>query len=119
MKDYVHGYSKRESERLADQADTLSGILHYDTQFPAGSKVLEAGCGVGAQTVFLAKNSPDAQITSIDISEDSLQHAQRLIKKEGIINVEFLQADIMDLPFAEESFDHIFICFFWSTLKTR
>jgi SAM-dependent methyltransferase len=117
MKDYVHGYSKRESERLADQADTLSGILHHDTQFPAGSNVLEAGCGVGAQTIFLAKNSPDAQITSIDISEDSLQYAKSFIEKEGIKNVGFQHADIMDLPFEKESFDHIFICFVLEHLK--
>jgi SAM-dependent methyltransferase len=117
MKDYVHGYSKRESERLADQADTLSGILHYDTQFPPGSKVLEAGCGVGAQTIILAKNSPHAQITSIDISQDSLQHARSLIEKDGIKNVKFQQADIMDLPFEKESFDHIFVCFVLEHLK--
>ena len=39
------------------------------------SRILEAGCGVGAQTVRLAKNSPDAKITSIDISEDSIKHS--------------------------------------------
>lgn len=111
MENYVHGYSKRESERLEDQADTLSGILHYDTEFPPGSKVLEAGCGVGAQTVILARNSPDANITSVDISQESLSAAKKLIEKEGINNVQFKQADIMDLPFEEESFDHIFVCF--------
>jgi SAM-dependent methyltransferase len=111
MKDYVHGYSKKESERLEDQADTLSAILHYDTQFPPGSNILEAGCGVGAQTIILAKNSPEAQITSIDISEESLITAKNLIDKEGIKNVQFKQADIMDLPFGKESFDHIFVCF--------
>jgi SAM-dependent methyltransferase len=111
MKDYVHGYSKKESERLEDQADTLSAILHHDTQFPPGSNILEAGCGVGAQTIILAKNSPEAQITSIDISEESLITAKNLIDKEGIKNVQFKQADIMDLPFGKESFDHIFVCF--------
>ena len=59
-KTYVHGYSARESERLADQAETLTELLHYDTRYPAGSRVLEAGCGIGAQTVILAKNSPEA-----------------------------------------------------------
>ena len=97
MKDYVHGYSKRESERLEDQADTLSEILHHDTFFPPGSKVLEAGCGVGAQTVIIAKNSPEANITSIDISKESLNAAKNLIEKEGIKNVHFKQADIMEL----------------------
>jgi len=70
---YVHGYSARESERLDDQAQTLTDLLHRDTHYPAGSRVLEAGCGIGAQTVILAKNSPDALITSVDISEDSLK----------------------------------------------
>lgn len=111
MSMYVHGYSKRESERLEDQAETLSDILHHDTQFPSGSKVLEAGCGVGAQTVILARNSPNAHITSVDISPESLSAAENLIKKEDINNVQFKQADIMDLPFEEESFDHIFVCF--------
>ena len=69
---YVHGYDPRENLRLQDQASTLVELLHCDTSYPAGSRVLEAGCGVGAQTVTLAANSPEAAITSIDISEASL-----------------------------------------------
>jgi len=57
-KSYVHGYDHREKIRLQDQASTLVELLHSDTSYPAGSLVLEAGCGVGAQTVTLAKNSP-------------------------------------------------------------
>ena len=108
---YVHGYSNKEALRLADQADTLTGILHSDTAYPSGSKVLEAGCGVGAQTVALAKNSPEAEITSVDISRESLDQAELLINSEGIANVNFQQADIMKLPFQDNSFDHIFVCF--------
>ena len=108
---YVHGYSPRESERLADQAETLTTLLHNDTRYPAGSRVLEAGCGIGAQTVILAKNSPGALITSVDISEDSLKRAGEKIRQEGITNVTFRQGDIFQLPFAPGSFDHIFVCF--------
>jgi SAM-dependent methyltransferase len=108
---YVHGYSARESARLADQALTLTELLHDDTHYPASSQVLEAGCGIGAQTVILARNSPGARITSIDISEDSLRRAQEKIRQEGITNVVFRQADIFHLPFDPESFDHIFVCF--------
>ena len=108
---YVHGYSARESERLADQAQTLTELLHRDTHYPAGSRVLEAGCGIGAQTVILAKNSPGARITSIDISEDSLARAHEKVRQEGITNVTFRQGDIFNLPFGPESFDHIFVCF--------
>ncbi|MFA4849748.1 MAG: class I SAM-dependent methyltransferase [Methanoregula sp.] len=108
---YVHGYSARESERLADQAQTLTGLLHDDTRYPAGSRVLEVGCGIGAQTVILARNSPSAQITSVDISEDSIKRAEEKIRQEGITNVTFRQGDIFHLPFPTASFDHIFICF--------
>jgi len=108
---YVHGYSARESERLADQAQTLTELLHHDTHYPAGSRVLEAGCGIGAQTVILARNCPGAQITSIDISADSLKRAEENVRKQGFSNVTFRQGDIFQLPFGPESFDHIFVCF--------
>jgi SAM-dependent methyltransferase len=110
-KKYVHGYTDRESERLSDQAQTLTVLLHDDTRYPSGSHVLEAGCGIGAQTAILAKNSPGAYITSVDISADSLRHAEDMIRKERLTNVTFCQGDIFHLPFLPDTFDHIFICF--------
>src|ERR1700730_18242059 len=110
-RDYIHGYHARENERLQDQAGTLVDLLHADTAYPAGSLVLEAGCGVGAQTVTLARRSPDARFTSIDISAASLAEARRTIDAAGLTNVKFQQADIFALPFAAESFDHVFVCF--------
>lgn len=117
---YVHGYHPRENERLQDQAGTLVDLLHGDTAYPAGSLVLEAGCGVGAQTVTLAQRSPDARITSIDVSAESVAAAQRAVDRAGLTNVAFRQADIFDLPFEAESFDHVFVylsasC--WSTCR--
>jgi ubiquinone/menaquinone biosynthesis C-methylase UbiE len=108
---YVHGYDQRENIRLQDQASTLVDLLHSDTSFPAESRVLEAGCGVGAQTGTLAKNSPNAYITSIDISETSVAEAKQRIESEGITNVHFQQGNIFDLSFEPESFDHVFVCF--------
>jgi ubiquinone/menaquinone biosynthesis C-methylase UbiE len=95
--DYVHGYDMRESDRLRDQAGTLVDLLHSDTAYPAGSRVLEAGCGVGTQTVTLARNSPEARIVSIDVSAASVAHARAKTEAAGIANVEFMQADIFDL----------------------
>src|SRR3984893_12829954 len=108
---YVHGYHPRENERLQDQAATLVDLLHLDTAYPGGSMVLEAGCGVGAQTVTLARRSPDARFTSIDVSAGSIAEARRRAGRAGLGNVEFRQADIFALPFDPESFDHVFVCF--------
>ena len=75
--DYVHGYHPRENERLQDQAGSLVDLLHADTAYPSGSHVLEAGCGIGAQTLTLASRSPQARFTSIDISPESVAVAER------------------------------------------
>ncbi len=109
--EYVHGYDQSENIRLQDQASTLVELLHSDTLYPAGSHVLEAGCGVGAQTIPLARNSPDAHITSVDISESSLAEARGKIEGAGFTNVTFRQGDIFNLPFEPQSFDHVFVCF--------
>jgi SAM-dependent methyltransferase len=108
---YVHGYSPTERVRLADQATTLTDLLHADTAYPAGSTVLEAGCGVGAQTVILAGNSPGAAFTSVDVSEASLAEARRRVEQAGLDNVTLHRADIFDLPFPPAHFDHVFVCF--------
>jgi ubiquinone/menaquinone biosynthesis C-methylase UbiE len=110
-KKYVHGYNLRENIRLQDQASTLVELLHADTAYPAGSQVLEAGCGVGAQTITLARHSPEAHITSIDISESSVAQAKKKVEGAGFTNVTFRQGDIFNLAFEPGWFDHIFVCF--------
>jgi ubiquinone/menaquinone biosynthesis C-methylase UbiE len=109
-KSYVHGYDSRENRRLQDQANTLVELLHFDTTYQAGSRVLEAGCGIGAQTVSLARNSPNASFISIDISANSITKAKRAVESEGFNNVQFQQADIFNLKFEPASFDHVFVC---------
>ncbi len=114
--DYVHGYSDLELQRLRDQSQTLSTLLHHDTQFPDGSLVLEAGCGVGAQTTLLMRQSPKTQFVSLDISWESIQSA-RLATGGMDSPVIFLQTDIFNLPFAENTFDHLFVCFVLEHLR--
>ncbi len=108
---YVHGYSDRESLRLSDQATTLSGLLHHDTRYPAGRRVLECGCGTGAQTVLLAASSPGARIVSVDLSPASLRQARSQCAGAGLRNVDFVAADAFALPFEDRGFDHAFVCF--------
>jgi SAM-dependent methyltransferase len=109
--DYVHGYSAKEGIRLSDQAGALADLLHAGTRYEPGSRVLEAGCGTGAQTVILAGHSPEAKFTSVDVSERSLAQAAREVRLADCENVKLLQADIFDLPFQPSCFDHAFVCF--------
>jgi SAM-dependent methyltransferase len=108
---YVHGHHRQARQRLRDQANALVELLHHDTAYPPGSRVLEAGCGVGAQTVTLARRSPDASFVAVDLSEEALAAARQAARRARLTNVEFQQGDLLDLPFAEGSFDHAFVCF--------
>lgn len=111
MMDYVHGYSGTETARLNAQARTLTELLHGGISYAPGSRILEAGCGVGAQTVALASRNPGARIVSVDRCAESLAQARASLAAQGLSEVEFVQADLFDIPLDEGSFDHLFLCF--------
>jgi SAM-dependent methyltransferase len=109
---YVHGYSLHEGRRLGAQADTLADLLHDGTTYPAGSRVLEVGCGIGAQTVHLVSASPAARIVAVDISDQSLARARAAVAARAPqAMVTWQHADLLELPFREAEFDHLFVCF--------
>ncbi len=111
MNKYVHGYSDYEANRLHDQADSLADLLHYDSVWEKGSVILEAGCGIGAQTKIIAPKNKNSKFISIDISSESLDQARNIADSNSIDNVAFQQDDIFELPFGDEYFDHIFLSF--------
>ncbi|MEM7552107.1 MAG: methyltransferase domain-containing protein [Bacteroidota bacterium] len=111
LKKYVHGYSDEEMKRLNDQAMTIADLLHWDSVWGDGSLILEAGCGVGAQTKIIAEKNPGSRFISVDLSEKSLSEARKTIDESSIDNVEFQQADVFNLPFEDASFNHVFVCF--------
>ena len=111
MNKYVHGYSEYESNRLHDQADSLADLLHHDSIWEKNSLILEAACGIGAQTKIIAPKNINSKFISIDISNKSLEQAKNVVDKNGITNVEFQKADIFSLPYEDEHFDHIFFSY--------
>ncbi|MGW4895426.1 methyltransferase domain-containing protein [Kitasatospora sp. NPDC004240] len=109
---YVHGYSNDEARRLDDQANALAALLHDGTAYPAGSRVLEVGCGVGAQTVRLLDASPGIRLTATDLSAASLEQARaRVTAHAPGADVRWHHGDLHRLPFPDGSFDHLFVCF--------
>jgi SAM-dependent methyltransferase len=108
----VHGYSSDEARRLADQADTLADLLHHDTVFAPGRRVLEIGCGVGAQTVHVLARNPGIRLTAVERSRTSLEQARATVTaRHPNADVTWLEADLFDLPFANASFDDVLVCF--------
>jgi 2-polyprenyl-3-methyl-5-hydroxy-6-metoxy-1,4-benzoquinol methylase len=88
------------------QADIRPNTL---AQFPAldHPQVLIAGCGTGSQPISCAQAYKNAAILAIDLSLPSLAYAKRKSDEFGVANVEFMQADILDLPVLGKAFDVI------------
>lgn len=106
---YVHGYSIREAQRLADQATILRPLLHDGIVFPAGSHVLEPGCGTGMQTAALLAASHGIRLTSMEIDAAQLARARAALAARS--EVDFVEGDLLTAPLAPGSFDHAFVCF--------
>lgn len=67
--------------------------------------VLDAGCGVGGSSVWIAKNR-GAKVTGININENQLSEARELAKRNDVLDsVRFIQKNFMDTGFPDNSFD--------------
>ena len=82
--------------------------LQTPTEFPAALRLLVAGCGTGVETLGLATQIVGVRVTAVDLSLSSLAYAQRMANELGITNVEFRQADILELVEWPEPFDILY-----------
>ena len=69
--------------------------------------VLIAGCGTGLVTIEFARQAPQARFLAVDLSCASISYAKRMAQNLGVSNVEFAQADIMELASVARDFDVI------------
>ena len=69
--------------------------------------VLIAGCGTGLVTLEFARQAPQTRFLAVDLSRASLAYAKRMAQSLGVTNVEFAQADIMELGSIARDFDVI------------
>ncbi|GIG90354.1 SAM-dependent methyltransferase [Plantactinospora endophytica] len=71
-----------------------------------GQRVLDVGCGPGRPGVRLAKSS-GAELVGISVSEQDVRLANERARAEGVSDrVRFEQANMLALPFPDNSFDH-------------
>lgn len=103
--DYLHTYSPQEQERLRRQAEFLREHLHPRIRLNPGQRVLEIGCGVGAQLGILSR-FPGVDLVGVDRSPEQLEEARRRFP-----HLELHLADAEALPFPGRSFDQVIIFF--------
>lgn len=69
--------------------------------------ILDAGCGAGSKSLALAEANPGAKIIGVDLSEKSINLAQKRLHYHGFENAEFYALAIEALPQLDVQFDYI------------
>ncbi|RAU20445.1 hypothetical protein CU669_18515 [Paramagnetospirillum kuznetsovii] len=86
----------------------MSGGVHSGQATTNGrTEVLVAGCGTGQQSIWAATSYDGAAVLAIDLSLSSLAYALRQTRAHGIENIEYAQADILNLGDLARRFDVI------------
>lgn len=101
--------------KLNGYRDSVAKFLRsLDLQIGPGSMVLDAGSGTGIVTLaFHRAGYRPAKTVAFDLSRNSLEIATEQAKKEKFAdsrNIVAVQGNILNMPFADDSFDLVLSC---------
>lgn len=107
-------------ERLfRDDTEGISAALWPQGAPPAGSQLLELGCGPGFYCCQFGERFRDLRVLGIDRSRQQLRHAQRNARKRHLENVRFEQSDALHLALENESVDSLLAARLFTILPQR
>ncbi len=100
----IHSGLSREAPGGAEHTRRALGLL---PELPRPVRVLDIGCGPGAQSLVLAREV-DGSVVAVDNHEPFLEALRMRAQAEGLADrIEARDEDMFDLPFAAGSFDLI------------
>lgn len=83
----------------------MNRVLADTADIDAGDRVLDAGCGVGGSSAWLAEHR-DAEVVGSNITSSQLERARRLAAERDLDGqVRFVTDDFTDMGFRDDSFD--------------
>jgi len=100
-----YGFWDGKTRSHVEALNNMNRVLAEKLKIKPGDKILDAGCGVGASAIWLAKNY-DVEVTGITISEFQCEKAKNFAKKEGLSGrVKFYIQDFNKTNFPDKIFD--------------
>ena len=101
-----YGDPPRRRDFRDAKADFVHALMHWSglDQLPAGSKVLDVGCGIGGSARILAQ---DYGLDVLGISISPAQVARATALTPDGLNCRFAVMDALDLQLCDQSFDGV------------
>ena len=100
---YTEGMLDYQSYRALKSLDFVLPHLRPDMS------VLECGSGQGITTFEVAAKLTEGSITGIDINSGLVDSCNEKAERAGIKNIGFQTANLLQLPFENESFDLVYM----------
>ena len=94
-------------EDFAQAAEALTQLITDAAEIQSGMKVLDAGCGFGGTIASLNERFCDLDLVGLNIDERQLQRAREKVSPNANNQIQFVQGDACQLPFADHSFDAV------------
>ena len=99
------GLSDASTRSHEESLERSNHVLAERAGVSAGTRVLDAGCGVGGSAIWLAKER-GAKVVGITLSERQVELAVGFAARAGVSNsTDFLVRDYLETGFAPGSFD--------------
>ena len=125
LREYVSSKEKKQVyvtrlfETIAPRYDLITVVLSYGMDsgwkrrlvrmlaLKGDESALDLACGTGDITFAIAERLSAGHVAGLDITQGMLEIAERKRRSRDVDNLSFYRADIMRLPFADESFDAV------------
>lgn len=90
-----------------DRLSTLAFLLGMDPAPVARCRVLELGCGNGANLLPMACDWPESRFVGIDLARQPIAQGQGIIDALALSNIQLLPLDVLAFPETMGNFDYI------------
>ena len=94
-------------ETHPDHMATLSALFGMNPAPLSACRVLELGCGDGANLIPIAAQWPQSEFVGLDLSEQAVARGNAFIGRMGLKNIVLRAYDIMDVSNQFGTFDYI------------
>ncbi len=100
-----------EASQYLLQTAQAEGSIKQDLRSMLNAKghevILDAGCGIGVDSLELAKLVPEGKVVGVDLSGELIEEAKARAARAKVLNIDFLQSDLKDLRLGSRRFDMV------------
>ena len=105
-----YGYRDKKVKNFPQSLLRMNEVMMEAAGIKSSDKVLDAGCGIGGSSIFLAEKIR-CEVTGISLSEKQIIKAKEIALQKGVADkIRFEVMNYSATTFANESFDIVWGC---------